>query len=230
MLNSKNRAPFALLLLLLAVAGMSCRQQKPASAYEVWGVDVSRHQENLDWDRLVRDGKPHFVYLKATEGTLIQDPAYKEHCRQLDKHGVLRGAYHFFGHRTSGREQARNFIATAGLQKGHLYPVLDIEAHRFFKDPEKMVREVQAFCEEIRREYGVRPILYASSNFYRRYLQADFPASSHAIWIADYSNIPEIDWLLWQHTDNHRVAGHSRGIDRNVFAGRESDLEKLILK
>jgi lysozyme len=228
MLNFKHNLFFALLLLLAATT--ACRQQKPAEAYPVWGIDVSRHQQNLDWDRLVRDEKPHFVYLKATEGTLIRDPAYERHRRQLEEHGVLWGAYHFFGHRTSGREQARNFIATAGLKKGNLYPVLDIEAHRFFKDPEKMVREVQAFCEEIRREYGVRPILYASSNFYRRYLQADFPAASHAIWIADYSNIPDIDWLLWQHTDNHRTAGHGSGIDRNVFAGEPGDLQKWILK
>ncbi len=217
-------------LLLLAAATVSCRREKPASAYDVWGVDVSRHQQNLNWERLVRDDKPHFVYLKATEGTLIRDPAYDKHRRQLDEHGVLWGAYHFFGHRTSGREQARNFIETAGLEKGNLYPVLDVEPHRFFKDPEKMVREVQAFFQEIKRVYGVWPILYSSSNFYRRYLREAFPESSYAIWIADYSNIPEIDWLFWQHTDDHAVEGHGRGIDRNVFAGEVGDLQKWILK
>jgi lysozyme len=221
---------FTALLLLLAGAVTACRREKPASAYDVWGIDVSRHQQNLDWERLVRDDKPHFVYLKATEGTLIRDPAYEGHRRRLEEHGIPWGAYHFFGHRTSGKEQAQNFIKTARLKKGNLYPVLDIEPHRFFKDPEKMVREVQAFCEEIRGEYGVYPVIYASSNFYARYLEADFPANKYYIWVADYSNIPQIDWLLWQHTDNHKVKGYSRGVDRNVFVGGFEELDKMILK
>lgn len=203
---------------------------KPAKSYEVWGIDVSRHQYSLDWRRLVRDDKPHFVYLKATEGTQIQDPAYPRHRKEMEEHGVLWGAYHFFGHRTPGREQARNFIKTAKLKKGCLYPVLDVEPHRFFNNPQKMVREVQAFCEEIRKEYGVYPVIYSSSNFYARYLEKAFPAKKYYIWIADYSNIPQIDWLFWQHTDNHSVKGHHRGIDRNVFIGGVEELEKLTLR
>lgn len=227
----KSRLPHTLFfVLLLFAATTACRREKPASAYEVWGLDVSRHQRGIDWERLIEDDRPDFVYLKATEGTLITDPAYARHRRRLDELGVLWGAYHFFGHRTSGREQARHFIATAGLGKGNLRPVLDVEPHRFFRDPEKLVREVRAFCEEIHREYGVEPILYSSSNFYRQYLKRDFPPESYAIWIADYSNIPDIDWLLWQHTDNHTVEGHSRGVDRNVFAGDAADLQKWTLQ
>ncbi len=222
----KQAILFALLLLPLT----GCRREKPASAYDVWGLDVSRHQHNLDWERLVGDEKPHFVYLKATEGTLIQDPAYESHRRQLEKHGVLWGAYHFFGHRTDGREQALNFIRTARLRKGNLFPVLDIEPHRFFKDPGKMVRQVQAFCEEIRREYGIYPVIYASSNFYARYLEKHFPANKYYIWIADYSNIPRIDWHFWQHTDSHPVEGFGRGVDRNVFAGSVEMLQQMVLK
>jgi lysozyme len=209
---------------------VGCRDHKPASAYAVWGLDVSRHQQGLDWRRLSEADRPNFVFLKATEGTLIRDPSYEGHRRQLEEQGILWGAYHFFGHRTSGKEQAQNFIKTARLKKGNLHPVLDIEPHRFFKDPKKMVREVRAFCDEIRREYGVAPIIYASSNFYARYLQADFPATKYYIWVADYSNIPEIDWLLWQHTDSHKVKGYHGGVDRNVFVGGVDDLEKMIFK
>lgn len=237
--SSKSPAPWKIwagIVLVLTVLVLSETvwrrggRPRPARTYEVWGIDLSRHQQGIDWARLAADEKPHFVYLKATEGTLIQDPAYARHRRQLEEHGILWGAYHFFGHRTSGREQARNFIETAGLKKGNIHPVLDIEPHRFFNDPKKLVREVHAFCDEIRREYGVDPILYSNSNFYARYLQADFPTRKYYIWIADYTNIPEIDWLLWQHTDDHRVEGYSRGVDRNVFAGGVEDLEKLILR
>ncbi|MCD8185237.1 MAG: hypothetical protein LUD68_01885 [Rikenellaceae bacterium] len=208
----------------------SCQEPKPASAYDVWGIDVSRHQQHIDWKTVCQSDKPHFVFLKATEGTLIQDPLYRKHRQELECHGILWGAYHFFGHRTSGKEQARHFIRTAALEKGNLIPVLDVEPHKFFEDPEKMVREVKAFCTEIKREYGVWPIIYSSSHFYRSYLQREFPEKSFHIWIADYSGIPQIDWQFWQHTDSHRLTGVTSAVDRNVFSGKASELQNFILR
>ncbi len=57
---------------------------------------------------------------------------------------------------------------------------------------------------ELDKETGMlmlERILYTSTHFYAKYLQNDFPAKKYHIWIADYSNIPQIDWQFWQHTD-----------------------------
>ena len=121
-------------MLFLAPA---CRE-KTASDFEVWGLDVSRHQQNVNWEKVIESEKPYFVLIKATEGTLIVDPTYEQHRKELEKAGIPWGAYQFFGHRTSGKEQARNFIKTAKLQKGNFLPVLDIEPHRFMTDPKKI--------------------------------------------------------------------------------------------
>ena len=133
-----------LFFLLLLSALASCRE-KTADDFPVWGLDVSRHQQNVDWEKVVEHEKPWFVFIKATEGTLIVDPTYDRHRRELERTDVTWGAYHFFGHRTPGREQARNFIRTARLEKGNLLPVLDIEQHRFMTDPKRSVREAKAF-------------------------------------------------------------------------------------
>ena len=111
--------------LLLAACG-----EKTADDFEVWGLDVSRHQQDINWEKVAETEKPYFVIIKATEGTLIVDPTYERHCKELEEIGVAWGAYHFFGHRTSGKEQARNFIKTAKLKKGNIIPVLDIEKHQ----------------------------------------------------------------------------------------------------
>ncbi len=210
----------------------SCRGEgpKPASHYAVWGIDVSRHQASIDWDEMFSRERPDFVFLKATEGTLITDPMYAVRRKKLADSGVLWGAYHFFGHRTPGKEQAQNFIKTAGLSKGNLIPVLDIENHRFFNDPDHLVREVSSFCNEIKKEYGVYPIIYASSRFYASYLEKDFPANRYRLWIADYSNIPDRNWCFWQHTDRHPICGTSAHVDRNVFYADREKLKDLVLK
>lgn len=221
--------------ILLSIVFCSCggnsTTKNTEEDYEIWGIDISKHQISVDWDHVAQsDTKPHFVFLKATEGTLIVDPRYEDHIKELRSHDILCGAYHFFGHRTSGREQAKQFIRTAKLKKGDLFPVLDIEYHRFFKDQKKMVQEAKAFCDEARKYYGVNPILYCSTHFYNRYLKADFPEDDYILWIADYRSRPDLGWHFWQMTDKSRLSGISGLIDKNVFSGSASDLEELILR
>ena len=145
---------FLLGMLFLAPA---CRE-KTASDFEIWGLDVSRHQQNVNWEKVIESEKPYFVLIKATEGTLIVDPTYEQHRKELEKAGIPWGAYHFFGHRTSGKEQARNFIKTAKLQKGNFLPVLDIEPHRFMTERRKPFATKSNATTEPIRSYTVRRI------------------------------------------------------------------------
>lgn len=217
-------------LLLLAGCG-SKHAGRDHKDYQVWGIDVSRHQKRVDWGNVLENNTPYFVFLKATEGTLIVDPTYEKHAKELDKLGVLWGAYHFFGHRTSGKEQAETFIKNAKLKKGNLLPVLDIEKHRFMTDPKRSVREAKEFCKEIKRYYGVEPIIYCSTLFYEAYLKKDFKPKDYILWIADYRGNPDhLPWHFWQHTESHNLKGISGKVDRNVFGGSVEQLNLLILK
>ena len=132
----------------------------------------------------------------------------------------------FFGHRTPGKEQARNFIKTARLKRGNILPVLDIEWHRFMKDPKRSAREAKNFCREIKHYYGVNPIIYCSTNFYEKYLADTFPEDEYVLWIADYRECPTLRWQLWQHTDSHRIPGIPGKVDRNVFSGSAEEFKK----
>jgi lysozyme len=221
-----------LLILIISLIVFGCKgsENRSAESFEVWGIDLSKHQRSVNWDKLIDSNQPAFVYLKATEGTLISDPTYAKRKTELNNRDILCGAYHFFGHRTDGKEQAENFIKTANLKKGDLIPVLDIEHHRFFKDRQWMIKQTKAFCKKIRSHYGVYPIIYCSSNFYERYLKDDFPDREYILWIADYRGEPTHKWTIWQHTDNHRIKGISSAVDRNVFDGSQDDLKKLILR
>lgn len=220
---------YATLLFSILLTGCG-KSEKTADSYTIWGMDVSRHQQNVDWAKVVEHERPYFVFIKATEGTLIVDPTYEQHRKELEEVGVIWGAYHFFGHRTSGKEQARNFIKTADLDRGNMLPVLDIEKHRFMKDPAKSVREALAFCKEIKRYYGKNPIIYCSTHFYNAYLKEDFPSSKYILWIADYRGPePDLDWQIWQHTETYKIKGIRGGVDRNVFRGTETQFNKLIL-
>ena len=62
-------------ILFCAVVLAGCSRELQPSDYELWGVDVSKHQKRVDWEVVAEENRPDFVFLKATEGTLITDPS-----------------------------------------------------------------------------------------------------------------------------------------------------------
>lgn len=89
------------------------RIQYPSHAdFPVRGVDVSHHQDDIDWSVLTTDGELQFAFIKASEGTDFQDRRFDENWREAQGQ-VARSAYHFFTFCTPGEAQAHNFLQTA---------------------------------------------------------------------------------------------------------------------
>lgn len=70
------------------------------------GIDISHHQRHVDWQKLVAENKPDFIYLKSTEGASHVDSKFHEYYRKSRREGIPTGAYHFFSYRTDGLSQA----------------------------------------------------------------------------------------------------------------------------
>lgn len=177
-----------------------------------WGIDLSHHQRTINWDVLVEKNKPDFIFLKATEGSTHIDTKYSTYLKKSRELGIPVGAYHFFSYQSKGKSQAENFIQNAKLTKGDIYPVLDVEFQRNMKDEAWIKREIKAFCEQIKEEYGVYPIVYCECDYYNRYLKEDF--SDFTYWISDFYREPRCDYAIWQYTDKGLVHGIGK-IDNN---------------
>lgn len=79
--------------------------------YPVRGMDAARFQTSVDWVR-AREVGIEFVFLKATEGGDLADPAFRDHWRGAGRAGIKRGAYHFYYFCTAPEVQAQFFIQT----------------------------------------------------------------------------------------------------------------------
>lgn len=65
--------------------------------FPITGIDISSHNGDIDFDRLVRDSID-FVMIKATEGTTFKDSRFQSNYRQARDAGIKAvGAYHFSG-------------------------------------------------------------------------------------------------------------------------------------
>ena len=138
---------------------------------ERYGVDVSSHQGEVDWEQVAGDGIA-FAYVKATEGGDFVDARFGENWDGASAAGLDRGAYHFFTLCRPGAEQAEHFLATVPVEDGSLPPALDLElAGNCGRRPDRdrVAREVEAFLELVETATGESVVLYVGDDFEDRY-------------------------------------------------------------
>jgi len=222
---------------------------------KIYGIDVSHHQEEIDWDQLslftdaagdvfYRKSKGQhdypvpvsFVILKATEKDNFVDDRYQEYADEADRHHIRKGAYHFFRYDVEAEDQMKNFLSNSRYDDGDLPPVLDVElthpqANRIGQ--ENLVKRVKECLEIIERERGVRPILYSSKSYFTSYLD-DPQLQKYDKWVARYgASDPGIDpYLIWQYTSKGELAGMdpTEDIDIDIFNGSVKEFNRYIEK
>ncbi|WP_152046185.1 glycoside hydrolase family 25 protein [Aureimonas psammosilenae] len=204
--------------------------------YPVHGIDVSKYQRDVDWEA-VRRGGVAFAFIKSTEGGDRVDSRFRENWDAARAAAVPRGAYHFFYHCRSGREQAKWFIANVPRDPQALPPVLDVEwtpdsptcTRRPARD--ELVREMQDFLDLVEAHYGVRPILYIPIDVHRDRLVGAFPR--YEFWLRAVKDHPtavyeDRPFRFWQWTATGTVPGISGEVDRNAFSGTKEDWAKWL--
>jgi lysozyme len=224
----KRYIPYTLLSLFF----LSCTTQKETAKQttentKVWGIDISHYQEVFDWERL-KEHEPGFIFVKATEGTTIQDPKYTEYYKAIRKLDIPVGSYHFFTYKTSGKDQAKNFLSIAKLQRGDLPLVLDAEFAKTMPDKKTINKEISDFITAVYNKTKQYPIIYCAYKYYLLYLKDTLPKKCK-LWIVDYRGKPDCDWTFWQITERYKIAGIKGYVDYNLFRGSKKDLENMRL-
>lgn len=205
--------------------------------YELHGIDVSRHQRDIDWDAVSkmrhRDVSLQFAFIKASEGRTVVDEYFKENWKEAKEAGLLRGAYHFYRpHLTADEQAALFFRQVPKLEKGDLPPVLDIEM-KGSCPPARLKKNLKRWLVLVENKYGMTPILYTNYGFYKQYLTGK-EFKKYTLWVAHYRtpdlNYKMSSWHFWQHSDRGRVNGIRGTVDFNVFNGDIDELKKLCKK
>ena len=102
----------------------------PAS-YTIHGIDVSRWQERIDWQRVakMRDNgiRLQFAFIKATEGEKLVDPYFSRNWQLSRENGLMRGAYHYFSPSVSASSSGAIISANGGFLTRRFPAVLDVE-------------------------------------------------------------------------------------------------------
>jgi lysozyme len=204
-------------MLLMAAAAVYfyyAGYQPSAASFPVRGIDVSHHQNRIDWRR-VANGNVRFAYIKATESTSYRDRSFAENWRAAKSAGLKSGAYHF--------------ISTVPNEAGRLAPALDLEFGgkcSLKPSSEKAKAEMAAFSDAILAVYGTRPVLYVTPSFLRAY--GGVLPENDGLWVRSIAwSLPRWQslWTFWQYHDRGQVDGIEGPVDLNVFNGTLQDFE-----
>lgn len=202
---------------------------EPESAPEILtsglGVDISHHQDTVDWETL--SSSADFAFIKASGGLDYTDPMFPDNWRASAKSGMLRGAYHFYYTNDDPIEQAKWFLSHLSSDDwGDLPPVLDIESHSLKNDlkPGALDDQILKWLRRVEAVTGHRPIIYTGANFAAEYL-TDTLLQRYPLWLAQYEvdtpRVPTIwaesGWTFWQFSSNDSLPGVKTAVDHSRY-------------
>ena len=192
-------------------------------ASERYGVDVSSHQGEIDWDAVSSDDV-EFAYIKATEGGDFIDDWFDRNWVDAQNAGLEVGAYHFFTLCRPGAEQAQNYLNVVPLAEADLAPALDLEfPGNCSKRPpiEQVQQDVAAWIEKVEEAAGRDVLLYVEKPFDDQYhITSMFEQRT---WHRKILRRPDGDrWDVWQFSFFADVDGIDGGVDLNIMRPAES--------
>ena len=194
------------------------------------GVDVSKYQETVDWEKVAADGV-EFAIIRlgfrgmGSQGTCELDPYFKQNMEGAKAAGIEVGVYFFTQAVTEeeAREEAQFVIDNL---KGYdvTWPVVfDTEEITSYKAARanSLSRETRtacakAFMDEIKAA-GYTPMLYANTRW--SILKLDMAKlSDYDFWYAYYGDdlYYPYEFSMWQYTSGGTVNGIKGNADMNI--------------
>lgn len=205
------------------VAGTEVVEKTPL----YWGVDVSEHQQEIDWQSVASAGAD-FAMIRAgyrgyTEGQVYADEYFKANMRGALKAGLDVGVY-FFSQAVTVEEAVEEAKFVLQMLKGWelTYPIVydwefieNTSARTYNMTAEEVTDCAMAFCETIAYA-GYTPMLYFGQNASIEHFDLE-RLRVFDFWLADYTDSPVFpyDFQMWQYSSSGSVDGIAGNVDVN---------------
>ena len=193
------------------------------------GVDVSRHQGWIDWEKVKAAGY-EFAIIRVgyrgygEEGLVCLDEQFDTNIQNAQAAGLDVGVYFFAQaiNEEEAKEEAEfvlEHIAGYELQLPVVYDpesILDDEARTDDVSGEQFTKNTEVFCSMI-EEAGYQPMIYSNMLWEAYELDLEY-LEEYPIWYADYEPFPQTPYHFdfWQYTNEGSVDGIEGRTDLNI--------------
>jgi len=181
------------------------------------GIDVSVHNGTVDFTKVKNSGYD-FVMIRTGYGDIKSYPKQKDkrfeaNYKNAVSAGLHVGAYHYMYATTESgaKREAEGFLTTI-KGKTFDYPVaLDIEESKQYKlSAATLGKVIEAFIETVENA-GYYCMLYSYEAFLKKVPSST--RSKYAIWCANTSRTPSIEYKIHQYSFTGKVNGVNGSVD-----------------
>lgn len=174
------------------------------------GIDISRHQGNLDWLPISKSNL-RFVYIRSTMGASGVDERWKFYRAGARAAKLLDGVYHYFVPSQTPEGQLGNLVAEIGEDYGDLPIVVDVERGSLTDlRKESTTYALERLLSLIEWRYQHRPIIYTSRQEWEAMTTLPLWAKDYDFFAAQYNSVltelhpswgPVVAWQYAVETD-----------------------------
>ena len=196
------------------------------------GIDVSKHQGNIDWAKVAADGV-EFAFVRAglrgygTEGKLVEDDTFEQNVTGALQAGLKVGVYFYSQAITEEEvlEEANLVLEKVKPYNIQLPIVFDVEKVSGGKgranalSVEERTHLAALFCQTI-QDAGYKPMIY--HNMEMGTLMLDLgQLEQYDKWFAYYNDdlYYPYAYKVWQYTEKGAVDGINEEVDLNIWFG-----------
>ena len=191
------------------------------------GIDVSAHQQEIDWQRVAKSGVQFAIlrvgYRGYTEGAIQEDAYFEQNLEGAIDAGLDVGVY-FFSQAIDEQEAREEARFVLDKISGYLlaFPVffdwekIGSEARSDTMDLASLTIVTDTFCTEIRNA-GYQAGLYFNQQL--GYEELHLPSlQTYTFWLAEYNDTPSFAYHfdLWQYSASGTVDGIEGDVDLNL--------------
>lgn len=184
---------------------------------KIQGIDVSKHQGTIDWERVKESGKVDFVIMRAGYGESGKDAQFERNYLECKKLGIPVGVYWYtYAKDAAGAlREAKKFEAALQGKQIDLPVFLDIEEKAILTGG-KAKEIAEAFCSYIESK-GYYTGIYSSTSAFNSYLPGI--TSRWCGWCADWRNqcYYTQPYVIWQKSSTGRIDGIIGYVDLDEF-------------
>ncbi len=192
------------------------------------GIDVSRYQGEIDWEKVAADGVK-FAFLRVGfrgygTGAIVLDENFEANIKGATDAGIKVGVY-FFSQAVNTKEAVEEAEFVLEHIKGYEldYPVVfdteDIvneDSRTEGLTPEELTDITVAFCEAVEKA-GHTPMIYANLRWFTMSLDMT-KLEKYDKWYAYYDSQMYFPYKIriWQYSESGQVDGINGNVDLNI--------------
>ena len=198
--------------------------------YSLQGIDVSDHQDQIDWDQ-VKDSGVQFAMIRCgyrgyQYGLIHKDKYFDYNMREAQKRGILVGVY-FYSQAINPEEAREEADFTLKQIEGYeldLPVVFDMEEAETGENGrilalsrEEKTECAVTFLHRIENA-GYKPMIYNSTMLFEELFITEY-IQEFDTWVAEYNTAPRYpyEFSMWQYTSSGEVPGITGDTDMDLL-------------